>query len=106
VFSHWLQSAGHLQLPVLQWKYEDLVADTEGRARALFEFLQLPWHDELLAFTERAKNKGAIKTPSYTQVVERVNAGSVGRWRAYAEHFTPAVMEPLKPWLERFGYSA
>ena len=106
VFTHWQQNARHLQLPVLQWKYEELVADTEGRARALFEFLQLPWHDELLAFTERAKNKGAIKTPSYTQVVERVNAGSVGRWQAYAEYFTPAVMEPLKPWLERFGYSA
>jgi hypothetical protein len=106
VFTQWQQSARHLQLPVLQWKYEELVADTEGRARALFEFLQLPWHDELLAFTERAKNKGAIKTPSYTQVVERVNAGSVGRWQAYAEYFTPAVMEPLKPWLERLGYSA
>lgn len=106
VFSHWLHNARHLQVPVLQWKYEDLVADTESRARALFEFLQLPWHDELLAFTERAKNKGAIKTPSYTQVVEPVNAGSVGRWQAYAEYFTPAVMEPLKPWLERFGYSA
>ena len=106
VYTHWQQNARHLQLPVLQWKYEELVADTEGRARALFEFLQLSWHDELLAFTERAKNKGAIKTPSYTQVVEQVNAGSVGRWQAYAEYFTPAVMEPLKPWLERFGYSA
>ncbi|HWR95845.1 MAG TPA: sulfotransferase [Arenimonas sp.] len=106
VFSHWQQSAGHLQLPVLQWKYEELVADTEAQARALFDFLQLPWHDELLAFTERAGNKGAIKTPSYTQVVERVNAGSVGRWQAYADWFTPAVLEPLKPWLERFGYSA
>jgi tetratricopeptide (TPR) repeat protein len=106
VFSHWQQSASSLQLPVLVWKYEDLVAETEARARALFEFLHLPWHAELLAFTERAKDKGAIKTPSYTQVVEPVNAGAVGRWQAYKDYFTPAVMEPLKPWLERFGYSA
>ena len=105
VFSHWYQSADQLKLPVLEWKYEDLVADTEGRARKLFEFLNLPWQDELLAFTERAKSKGAIKTPSYTQVVEQVNARSVGRWQAYEKYFTPAVMKYLEPWLERFGYS-
>ncbi len=104
VFSHWYQNAEQLKLPVLEWKYEDLVADTEGRARALFEFLELPWHEELLAFTERAKNKGAIKTPSYTQVVEQVNARSVGRWQAYEKYFTPAAMKYLEPWLERFGY--
>lgn len=104
VFSHWYQNAEQLKLPVLEWKYEDLVADTEGRARALFEFLELPWHEELLAFTERAKNKGAIKTPSYTQVVEQVNARSVGRWQAYEKYFTPEAMRYLEPWLERFGY--
>ncbi len=104
VFSHWYQNAEQLKLPVLEWKYEDLVADTEGRARALFEFLELPWHEELLAFTERAKNKGAIKTPSYTQVVEQVNARSVGRWQAYEKYFTPAAMKYLEPWLDRFGY--
>ena len=104
VFSHWYQNAEQLKLPVLEWKYEDLVADTEGRARALFEFLELPWHEELLAFTERAKNKGAIKTPSYTQVVEQVNARSVGRWQAYEKYFTSEAMRYLEPWLERFGY--
>jgi len=104
VFGHWYQSAELLKLPVLQWKYEDLVADTEGRARDLFQFLQLPWQDELLAFTERAKNKGAIKTPSYTQVVEKVNARSVGRWQAYEKYYTPAVMKYLEPWMLRFGY--
>ena len=104
VFTHWYTAAGQLQLPVLTWKYEDLVADTEGRARVLFDFLQLPWHDDLLAFTERAKDKGAIKTPSYTQVVEPVNARAVGRWQAYEAYFTPAVMAHLAPWIARFGY--
>ncbi|HPW32701.1 MAG TPA: sulfotransferase, partial [Arenimonas sp.] len=32
VFSHWYQNVEQLKLPVLEWKYEDLVADTEGRA--------------------------------------------------------------------------
>lgn len=105
VFSHWYQSVEQVKLPVLEWKYEDLVADTEARARALFEFLGLPWQDDILAFTERAKLKGAIKTPSYTQVVEQVNASSVGRWQAYEKYFTPAVMKYLEPWIRRFGYS-
>ena len=104
VFSHWYQSVEQVKLPVLEWKYEDLVADTQARARALFEFLDLPWHDELLAFTDRAKSKGAIKTPSYTQVVEQVNARSVGRWHAYEKYFTPVVMKYLEPWIQRFGY--
>jgi len=105
IFSHWYQSAEHLKLPVLQWKYEDLVADTESRARDLFAFLNLAWQDELLAFTERAKNKGAIKTPSYTQVVEHVNARSVGRWQAYEKYYTPAVMKYLNPWIKKFDYA-
>ncbi len=104
VFAHWFEAGQDMRLPVLLWKYEDLVADTEGRARALFDFLQLPWHAELLSFTERAKDKGAIKTPSYTQVVEPVNARAVGRWQQYAAHFTPAVMQHLEPWIARFGY--
>ena len=104
VFAHWYAAAERLQLPVLTWKYEDLVADTEGRARVLFEFLQLPWQDSLLAFTERAKDKGAIKTPSYQQVVEPVNARSIGRWHAYQRHFTPEVIAHLEPWITRFGY--
>lgn len=104
VLRHWYRSAETLKLPVLEWKYEDLVANTEARARDLFEFLSLPWHDELMAFTERAKSKGAIKTPSYTQVVEQVNARSVGRWQAYQKYFTPAAMKSLQPWMDRFGY--
>ena len=104
VFAHWTAAAEQLRLPVLTWKYEDLIADTEGRSRALFDFLQLPWQDSLLAFTERAKDKGAIKTPSYTQVVEPVNARAVGRWQAYEAYFTPDVMAHLAPWIARFGY--
>jgi tetratricopeptide (TPR) repeat protein len=104
VFTHWYRHVEQLRLPVLEWKYEDLVADTEHRARTLFDFLQLPWHDELLQFTDRAKQKNVIKTPSYTQVVEQVNSRSIGRWQAYRDYFTPEVMRYLNPWLERFGY--
>ena len=106
VFAHWDRAAGDLHLPVHVLRNEDLIDDTEGRARALFAFLDLPWQDDLLAFTERAKAKGAIKTPSYTQVVEKVNAKAVGRWQRYRTHFSQASLVRLSYWAERFGYPA
>ena len=106
VFGYWERAADDFRLPVHVLRNEDLIADTEGRARALFGFLDLPWQDDLLAFTERAKAKGAIKTPSYTQVVEKVNAKAVGRWQRYRAHFPPDALARLSYWAGRFGYPA
>ena len=104
VFSHWWADRERFSLPVHTLRYEDLVADTEGEARRLFDFLSLPWQPELLDFTERARGKGAISTPSYTQVVEPVNARAVGRWQRYRKYFDDDILERLSPWIERFGY--
>jgi tetratricopeptide (TPR) repeat protein len=106
VFSSWWQARDNFSLPVLQLRYEDLVADTEREARKLFAFLGLDWHPELLEFTERAKRKGAISTPSYTQVIEKVNSKAVGRWQAYREYFSATALARLAPWIETFGYPA
>ena len=106
VFAFWDRHAGDLRLPVHILRNEDLIGDTEGRARALFDFLELPWQDDLLAFTERAKAKGAIKTPSYTQVVEKVNAKAVGRWQRYRAHFPESALKKLAHWADRFAYPA
>jgi hypothetical protein len=51
-----------------------------------------------------ARAKGFISTPSYAQVLEPVNAGSVGRWKHYERHFTGEVLALLTPWIERWGY--
>ena len=104
VFAHWLRMRDGLALPVHVLRYEDLVADTEAEARRLFAFLELPWHAELLRFTERARDR-AIGTPSYAQVVEPVNRRAVGRWTAYRAHFGDRALERLAPWVERLGYS-
>jgi hypothetical protein len=106
VFRHWWAARESVALPVHVLRYEDLVADTETEARRLFDFLELAWHPQLMAFTERAKAKGSISTPSYSQVVEKVNTKAVGRWLAYRHHFSEPALARLAPWIERFGYPA
>lgn len=106
VFAHWWQARDSFSLPVHLIRYEDLVGDTKGEAQRLFSFLHLDWNDSLLEFTERARSKGAISTPSYAQVVEPVNRRAIGRWLRYREHFSRSAMARLAPWIERFGYPA
>ncbi|MBK8284296.1 MAG: sulfotransferase [Ahniella sp.] len=104
VMRHFQDYRERLKTPLHVLRYEDLVDDTRGEAERLFAFLDLPWQDDLLAFTERAQKKGAISTPSYSQVIQPVNRRAVGKWHAYAEHFDGAVMDLLAPWIREFGY--
>ncbi len=104
--AHFHGFADRLGLPLRVVRYEDLVADVAGQGRTLFEFLGLPWSDDLAAFTERARKKGAISTPSYAQVVQPVNQRAVGRWQRYRKWFEGEPLETLTPWIERLGYLA
>lgn len=60
--------------------YEDTARDLEPNARALIEFLELPWEDACLHFHEQ---DAAVTTASAVQVREPVHTRSVGRWRRY-----------------------
>lgn len=105
VMGFWLRIRDQLRVPVHVLHYEALVDDVEAEARRLFEFLQLPWHDDLLQFTERAARKGAIGTPSYSDVTKPVNRRAVGRWQRYRPYFDGEVLEILAPYISAFGYS-
>ncbi|MGH6908213.1 MAG: sulfotransferase family protein, partial [Aestuariivirga sp.] len=74
---HW-----HGLLPgrIFDLQYEEMVADPEGKTRALLEFLKLPWDSRCLRFHERS---AMVKTFSRQQVRSPVNRGSVARWRNY-----------------------
>jgi hypothetical protein len=91
-----------LQLNERALRYEDLVADFDGQARALCAFLEIDWAPAMGAFAERAR-KGLIATPSSTQVAEGLYSRGVGQWRAYREQLAP-VLPVLEPWVRRFGY--
>ena len=82
---HWRRVIPKKQL--LEVRYEDLVSDGEGTTRRMLEFCGLEWdptclHPEL--------NQRAVNTPSFWQVRQPINKGSVEKWRRY------------EPWLGAF----
>jgi tetratricopeptide (TPR) repeat protein len=70
--------------------YEDTAQDLEPNARALIEFLELPWEDACLEFH---KQTAAVTTASAVQVREPVHTRSIDRWRRYEKQL--AVMQQV-----------
>ena len=91
-----------LPLPQQIVRYESLVDDFEGTARAVCDFLGLEWDQGLLDFAAKARSRG-ISTPSAAQVARGLNREGQGAWRRYREQMAP-VLPILEPWVERFGY--
>jgi hypothetical protein len=83
--------------------YENVVANRDKELRALFDFLELDWHDAVLDHEKTAKARGRIKTASYAQVVEPLYNRSAGRWQKFRKHLEP-IIPVLKPWIDKFGY--
>lgn len=104
-FDFWYREAAILRPSVREVRYETLVNDFESQVRAIADFLGLPWNDAMLEPGEHARRKGFISTPSYSQVIQPVGSGSVGRWRSYEKHFGQVIPE-IRPFLDRWGYSA
>ncbi len=85
-------------------RYESLVEDFDGAARAACAFLDLEWDEGLRDFAEGARSRG-ISTPSAAQVAKGLNREGQGSWRRYREQMAP-VLPVLQPWVEAFGYEA
>jgi tetratricopeptide (TPR) repeat protein len=66
--------------------YEATARDVEPNARALIDFLQLPWEDACLEFH---KQKAAVTTASAVQVRQPAHTRSIGRWRRYEKQLEP-----------------
>lgn len=73
-------------LPILEVRYESLVADTEAQVRQLLAFAGLPWHAGCLDFHDTARQ---VQTLSRWQVRQPIHSHSVGRWRRYPRWFDP-----------------
>ncbi|MBU6476949.1 MAG: sulfotransferase [Xanthomonadaceae bacterium] len=100
----WLYHVGVFKPNVFVSRYEDLVADTPAQTRRIAAFLNLHEADAMLGFAERAREKGHIKTPSYTQVIEPINSRGIDRWRRYREYLEP-ILPILEPMLKHWGYT-
>jgi tetratricopeptide (TPR) repeat protein len=65
--------------------YEATANDLEPNARALIEFLGLPWEDACLNFHQQ---KTAVATASASQVREPAHTRSINRWKKYQSNLT------------------
>jgi tetratricopeptide (TPR) repeat protein len=84
LMEHW-----HRVLPagaILDVRYEDMVADTEGQVRRLLDHLGLPWDESCLAFH---KNKRPVQTASMIQVRQPIYKTSLARWQRFERHLQP-----------------
>jgi hypothetical protein len=80
LMAHWRTA---LPTPVLEVRYEDLVADKEAVSRRMIAFCGLDWDDACLAFHETDR---PILTASHWQARQSIYKSSVGRWRRYEQH--------------------
>jgi len=65
---------------MLDVKYEDVVADTESKAKEIIAFCGLEWDPQCLKFHESDR---PVKTASVSQVRKPLYKSSVERWRRY-----------------------
>lgn len=79
----------------LDISYEDTAANLEPNARALIEFLELPWEHACLEFHKQAT---AVATASVVQVRQPAHTRSVGRWHRYEQR-----LKPMRETLELAG---
>ncbi|KAF0184581.1 MAG: sulfotransferase [Alphaproteobacteria bacterium] len=90
-----------LPAPILDCRYEDLVADLPGALSRISDFTGIPWHDDMVHFSQRAKRQ-PLTTVSAPQLTKGLYDGS-GGWLRYEKFLTPH-LPALAPWISRFGY--
>lgn len=81
--------------------YERFVADQQAETDAMMAHIGLTTEPAQLAFHE---SRRFAPTPSYAQVREPLNDGSIGRWKNYAAHLAPA-RAILADAIARSGYA-
>ena len=102
--TYWLHHAELFQPQIFVSRYETLVAEPQRQAARLAEFLGLADAQPLLNSQARAKEKGYIATPSYTEVIQPITPRRVNRWQRYREALQPA-LPILEPMLRHWGYA-
>ncbi|HBR97679.1 MAG TPA: sulfotransferase, partial [Gammaproteobacteria bacterium] len=89
LMQHWREA---LPLEILEMPYETTVADLEGQAKRMMDFLRVPWDARCLSFH---KSERAVQTPSRWQVRQPIYTRSVERWRAY-EPYLPTLVSAFE----------
>lgn len=85
LMEHWKQV---LPIPILDVRYEELVADPRTQVEKILGFCGLEWEDDCLNFHTSARQ---VITASYDQVRQPLYKKSVARWKNYARHLEPVM---------------
>lgn len=72
--------------PVLEVRYEQIIADPEASIRRIVEFCGLEWDDRCLAFHEHDR---VVNTTSLWQVRKPLFTSSIGKWKNFEAHLAP-----------------
>jgi hypothetical protein len=83
LMEHWKQL---LPGRFFEMRYEDLVADLDGKARAMVDFVGLPWDPACLQFFETERT---VSTISKWQVRQPLYSSSIARWKPYEKYLGP-----------------
>lgn len=87
LMQHWRHEFPNVMLEV---RYEDNVADVEGQAKKIIDYLGLGWDENCLNFynTDRP-----VKTASASQVRKPIYHTSTNRWRKFEKYLGPLLEE-------------
>jgi len=85
-------------------RYEDVITEFGVQTDTLFSFLDLEVHDEVGNFSQHARNRGRIATPSYNQVSRPIYKDAMYRWKKYRQYLEPELPR-LNRFIDAFGYS-
>ncbi len=83
LIEHWRRA---LPKPIIDVRYEDMVADTERIARTILDRMGLSWDERCLT---PHTNPYPIETASNWQVRQPIYGDSVARWKHYEKHLAP-----------------
>ena len=87
LMAHWKDA---LPQPILTVKLSDWVEDFDGTLARVLRHVDLPPDPNCARFYE---GESRVRTVSYAQVRQPVNARGLGRWKAYAAELAPLIAE-------------
>lgn len=87
LMAHW---KAVLPTPILTVKLSDWVEDFDGTLARVLAHVDLPPDPNCARFHE---SDSRVRTVSYAQVRQPINARGLGRWRAYSDELAPLIHE-------------
>ncbi len=83
--THWNALFGDRILTV---QYRDLVSDVETETKRIAAYCGLDWVPEMMS---PEKNAAQVRTASIRQVRQKVNTGSIGKWKVLEQSLQPFI---------------